>query len=246
MKESMENPSIYFENNFLGTFNLLETMRRKHVNTFIFSSTAGVYGSPIKTPIDEDHPKSPTNPYGESKLMVEKLLSWYSKIYHVNFIALRYFNACGASLDGNFGEAHDPETHIIPNAIKAVLENRAFTLFGNDYDTQDGTCVRDYIHVIDLVDAHVLALDALQNGLKSNFYNVGTGHGFSNKEVLEMVKKVSNHDLKITIAPRRPGDANMLVANPEKIKKDLAFSPKYSDLETIVQTAWKWHEKNSK
>lgn len=246
MSESMEDPYIYFENNTFSALKILEEMRKNNVNNFIFSSTAGIYGNPIKVPIPEDHPKDPSNPYGESKLMVEKVLSWYQKIYKINFVSLRYFNASGASLEGDMGEKHFPETHIIPNAINAALNNSEFTLYGSDYKTDDGTCVRDYIHVLDLVESHLLALKKLEKEEGGFFYNVGTGKGYSNKEVLEMVKKVSGVDLRIKIAERRPGDADILVADVSKIKDELNFSPKYSDLETIIRTAWDWHRKKSK
>ncbi|OGK30455.1 UDP-glucose 4-epimerase GalE [Candidatus Roizmanbacteria bacterium RIFCSPHIGHO2_12_FULL_33_9] len=246
MEESIKDPGLYFRNNTYGALNLIESSVKNGVKKFIFSSTAGVYGNPIKTPIPEDHPTNPTNPYGESKLMVEKILLWYSKIFGLNFVSLRYFNAAGASLDGSVGENHIPESHIIPLAIRAALQNSEFNLYGDDYKTPDGTCIRDYIHVIDLVGAHILALEKLQNDKGQYFYNVGTGEGYSNKEVLEMIKKISKKDLKIKITKRRPGDAEILIADPTKIGKELGFSPKYSDLETIVKTAWEWHKNNLK
>ncbi len=245
MEESMRDPRIYFYNNTGGSLELMEHARKTHVKFFIFSSSAGVYGNPTKLPITEDHPKNPTNPYGESKLMVEKMLSWYQKIYGLNFAALRYFNAAGAALDGTRGEDHDPESHIIPLAIRAALGDKEFNLYGTDYETADGTCVRDYIHVLDLVEAHVLALEKLGKDGGGFAYNVGTGKGYSNKEVLEMIKKVSGRELKVIERPRRPGDANELVADVSKIKEELGFIPKYSDLKTITETAWKWHKRSS-
>ena len=242
MEESMRLPGLYFTNNTFMTLKLLEKAAKYSVNKIIFSSTAGVYGNPIKVPISEDHPKNPENPYGESKLMVENLLKWFQKIHGISFVALRYFNACGAALDGSMGEDHNPETHIIPKAIEAVLTNNPFTLFGNDYKTKDGTCERDYIHVLDLVEAHILALKKLLNEPGGYCYNVGTGNGFSNKEIVEMVKKISGTDFKVQMNPRRPGDADELVADPTKINTELMFKPKYSDLETIVKTAWIWHK----
>lgn len=242
MEESVEKPGIYFANNVFSALNILNKMREFNVNNFIFSSTAGVYGDPVKIPIPEDHPTSPLNPYGESKLMVERVLSWYRMVYGISFMSLRYFNAAGASLDGSMGEDHQPETHIIPNAISATLNEGEFILYGDDYETADGTCVRDYIHVIDLVDAHILALKALKKKGGAFFYNVGTGRGYSNREVIEMVKWVSEKDFKVKVKDRRPGDAGVLIADPTKIKNELGFSPKYSDLETIVETAWKWHK----
>ena len=246
MGESMEKPGLYFKNNTFATFRLLEAMKQHGVNKIIFSSTAGVYGNPVQVPIPEDHPKNPENPYGESKLMVERLLYWYQKLHGINFAALRYFNACGAALDGSMGEAHTPESHIIPNAFLAALHKRPFMLYGSDYKTSDGTCVRDYIHVIDLVESHVLALQKLDKEPGGYYFNVGTGKGYSNKEVLEMVKKVSGIDFAITITNRRPGDADTLVADPTRISSELGFIPKYSDLETIVKSAWEWHKRNEK
>lgn len=243
MGESVVNPYIYFDNNVNASLNIIESMVRQKVNNFIFSSTAGVYGNPIKTPIAEDHPKNPTNPYGESKLMVEKILSWYGKIYDLNFVSLRYFNASGASVDGKMGENHNPESHLIPKAINSILNKAQFTLYGNDYPTPDGTCIRDYIHVIDLVEAHILAIDKLRNDGGKFFYNVGTGHGYSNKEVIDMIRKVSGSEIDLKNAGRRSGDADVLIADPTLIKNDLVFFPKYSDLETIIKSAWKWHSK---
>lgn len=243
MAESMEKPSLYFSNNVIATLNLLDAMVINKVDKFIFSSTAGVYGNPLQIPIPEDHPKSPENTYGESKLIVEKMLQWYEKITNINYVVFRYFNASGAALDGTMGESHEPETHIIPNAIKALIAGKQFTLYGNNYDTPDGTCVRDYIHVLDLVEAHVLGIKKLQEHKGGYLYNVGTGHGFSNQEIVNMVEKVSGRKLNIQMAGRRPGDASELVADPSKIQKELGFSPQYSDLETIVSSAWKWHSK---
>jgi UDP-glucose 4-epimerase len=245
MGESMENPYIYFQNNTFSALNVMEEMVKTNTNNFIFSSTAGVYGNPVKLPIPEDHPKNPENPYGESKLMVEKLMSWYRKTHGLNSVALRYFNASGASIDGKSGENHTPESHIIPCIVNAILRDESFKLFGSDYNTKDGTCVRDYIHVLDLVDAHVLAVEKLLKDKGMFVYNVGTGNGYSNKEVVEMVKKVSGKNLSVELLPRRPGDADSLVADSTRIRAELGFSPKYSDLETIVKTAWEWHKKQS-
>lgn len=243
MAESVDNPYLYFDNNVRASLNVIESMVKNKVNNFIFSSTAGVYGNPIKTPISEDHQKNPTNPYGESKLMVEKILSWYGKIYKLNFASLRYFNASGASLDEEMGENHSPESHLIPKAINAILNKAKFTLYGNDYPTPDGTCIRDYIHVMDLAEAHMLAISKLRKNGGKLFYNVGTGHGYSNKEVINMIRKISGSEIIIENAERRPGDADVLIADPTLIKKDLGFSPKHSDLETIVKSAWEWHRK---
>ena len=244
MGESMENPFIYFQNNVFASLKILEEMVKTGTDNFIFSSSAGVYGNPVKLPIPEDHPTKPENPYGESKLMVEKIMKWYGVTKKLNTVALRYFNASGAALDGLMGENHSPESHIIPNIIKALLENREFNLFGNDYKTKDGTCVRDYIHVLDLAQAHLLAIDKLKKSPGNYVFNVGTGNGFSNKEIVEMVEKVSGKKINVKYSERRPGDADELVADTEKIKSELGFTPKYSDLETIVKTAWAWHSKN--
>lgn len=244
MEESMKHPGLYFENNFLATLNLLEEMVKNEVKYIVFSSTAGVYGNPIAVPISESHPTNPTNPYGESKLMVEKMLLWYEKIFRIDFVALRYFNAAGAALDGSLGEEHHPETHIIPNAIVAALHNSEFMLFGDHYNTPDGTCIRDYIHVIDLVHAHVLALEKLKRGSGSFIYNVGTGRGFSNQEVIDMVRKITGVNFKVKVAGKRVGDADILVADSTKILHELEFVPKHSNLEMIIKTAWEYYRKH--
>jgi len=244
MGESMENPYIYFQNNTFSSLNLMEEMIKTGTNNLIFSSTAGVYGNPTIIPIPEDHPKNPENPYSESKIMVEKIMSWYQKTHGLNCAALRYFNAAGAALDASSGENHKPETHIIPNIIRAIQNGESFKLFGTDYHTKDGTCVRDYIHVLDLVEAHLLTLAKLQKEKGMFVYNIGTGNGHSNREVVEMVKKVSGESLQTEDSARRPGDADTLIADSSKIRQELGFSPKYSDLETIVKTAWQWHSNN--
>lgn len=244
MKESTENPFKYFQINTFGALNLFETMVKHQVLKLIFSSSAGVYGNPVKIPILEEDPKNPTNPYGESKLIVEKILSWYDKVYKLRSISLRYFNAAGAGLDGNFGEDHTDETHLIPLACQAALEKDEFTIFGDDYQTKDGTCVRDYVHVVDLCDAHLLALKTLIGGNKTDVFNVGPGIGYSNKEVVAMIKKISGINFPVQYGPRRPGDANELIADSTKIRKQLGWNPQYSDLETIVKTAWEWHQKH--
>jgi len=245
MGESMENPYLYFQNNVFASLNILEEMAKTGNNNFIFSSSAGVYGNPVQVPIPEESLTNPTNPYGESKLMVEKIMGWYGKTKNLSTVALRYFNAAGAALDGSMGEQHAPESHIIPNIVKALMENKTFSLFGDDYKTKDGTCVRDYIHVLDLVEAHVLALQKIIKDQGNHVYNVGTGSGYSNKEVVEMVEKVSGQKVNVQISPRRPGDADELIADATKIKTELGFNPKYSDLETIVKTAWAWHSKSA-
>lgn len=243
MKESMENPSLYFEQNTHETLQFLENLKNLNKKNIIFSSTAGVYGNPERVPIHEDDRKNPTNPYGESKLMVERILYWYNQIYGVNYAVLRYFNACGASLDGSFGEKHSPETHIIPVALQALKEEKEFILYGTDYNTPDGTCVRDYVHVLDLVKAHMLALEKIISSPGGYTYNVGTGKGYSNKEIVRMIEEVTGKKLNYDERERRPGDADELVADVTRIKDDLGFEPQYSDLKTIIETAWKWHNK---
>ena len=247
VEESAKKPSLYYQNNVKGSENLFSTaVNIGKVDKFIFSSSAAVYGNPIKTPILEDHPKNPTSPYGKTKLITEQTLEHFGEQHEISFVSLRYFNAAGASIDGKMGEIHNPETHIIPLAIKAALNNSKFNLYGTDYNTPDGTCIRDYIHVIDLVEAHILVLEKLKREKGGFFYNVGIGEGYSNKEVVSMVKKITNIDFKVEIAKRRKGDPEVLIADPEKIQQELGFRPQYSDLETIVRTAFKWHKRNSK
>lgn len=243
MEESTRQPGEYFRVNTFGALNLLEAMRQYQVNKLIFSSTAGVYGNPQKLPIPEDHLLEPTNPYGESKLAVEKILNWYDRTQGLRAISLRYFNAAGASLDNALGERHEPETHIIPLALQAVRTGKEFRLYGTDYPTPDGTCVRDYIHVEDLCQAHLLALEALWQDAPSQTYNVGTGVGISNLEIIKTIEAVTGRTLTVMKMPRRPGDAVELVADVSRIKKDLHFSPQYSDLKTIVETAWAYSQK---
>lgn len=240
--ESMEEPAKYFENNIIGGLNLLDQMKGK-TNHFIFSSTCAIYGTPENIPVTEEESKKPESVYGESKLAFEKVLHWYDRIHNIKHVNLRYFNAAGAALDGSRGEKHNPETHIIPNAIFAVLNNKPFTLFGNDYPTPDGTCIRDYIHVLDLAEAHLQALAFLKNKNTSDSFNLGTGQGYSNLEVLEMVKKVSGKPLEIKYTERRFGDPPKIFADNSKAKTVIGFNPKYSDLETIVSSAYKWHTK---
>jgi len=241
--ESMEKPYEYFENNIFGGLNLLDFMREIDIKNIVFSSTCAIYGTPSKLPVSEDEEKKPESVYGESKLSFEKILKWYDEIYKIKHINLRYFNAAGASLDSTLGEDHDPETHIIPRAIKAALGKGSFELYGNDYDTPDGTTVRDYIHVEDLANAHILAIDKLMKDKTSDNFNLGTGKGYSNLEVLEMVKKISGINFDIKTGPRRPGDPPRIFADNRKAEKELGFKPQYSDLETIVKTAWQWHKK---
>lgn len=241
--ESMQHPGLYFRDNVFTTVSLLDAMKEHNVKKFIFSSTGTVYGKPTINPIPETHVKNPENPYAESKYMVEKILHWYYAVHGIGSVILRYFNASGAALDGSLGEDHDPETHLIPNAIKAALNNSEFKLYGDDYDTRDGTCIRDYIHVLDLVEAHVLMIKKLEKENGEYIYNVGTGKGSTNKEVIEMVKKISGKDFPVNVLERRAGDVAETVADASKIKEEIGFETKYSDLETIVKTAWEWHKR---
>lgn len=241
--ESMEMPGLYFQNNLVSALNVLDAMIKHNVPCFIFSSTGTVYGTPTTSPISETHPKNPENPYSQTKSMIEDVMGWYSSLSSLSCVALRYFNAAGADTSGIRGEMHAPETHLIPNAIAAAKEGKVFTLFGTDYETRDGTCIRDYIHVVDLVTAHLLALDQLKNTSKMHIYNVGTGNGHTNKEVLAAVERVSGKKIEVTASPRRPGDVSSTVADPNKIKQELGFEPKYSSLDSIVESAWNWHTK---
>ncbi len=241
--ESVENPKIYFKNNVVQTLDLLDTLIENNVKKFVFSSTAAVFGEPQKVPIDETHPQNPTNPYGWSKLMVEKILQSYDAAYGLKFVALRYFNACGAS--ENRGEDHTPETHLIPLVLFAAQGKREFiSIFGDDYPTPDGTALRDYIHISDLSQAHLLALKHLRNGSDSEFINLGNGQGFSVKEVIETARKVTGTPIEARIAPRRIGDPARLVADSKKAREILGWNPQFPDLESIIKSAWTWHQAN--
>jgi len=245
--ESVKNPANYFINNVCGTLSLLEAMRKNKVAKIVFSSSAAIYGQPQKLPIVEEEEKNPESPYGESKLMIEKILKWYDKAFGIHSISLRYFNAAGAALDGLIGEDHQPETHLIPIACQVALGKRKKLIInGNDYPTPDGTCIRDYIHVLDLAEVHILAFKKLEKEKKTDCFNVGTGKGYSVKEIVEMVKKVSGVDFKVEVGPRRPGDPAQLYADNTKIKKVFGWQPKYSDLKTIVKSAWQWHKNHPK
>lgn len=240
--ESMTEPLKYFNNNVYGTISLLEAMRDHNVKYIVFSSTAATYGEPESIPIVESSKTLPTNAYGESKLIVEKILKWCDTAYGIKYTALRYFNAAGAYKDGVIGEDHSPETHLIPLILEVALGKRDnIKIFGNDYNTKDGTCIRDYVHVSDLASAHLLALKRLQNGGESTSFNLGNGAGFSVKEVIEIARKVTNHPIPAEITERRAGDPATLIASSERAIKELGWKPKYNDLETIISTAWKWH-----
>lgn len=241
--ESMLDPLKYYDNNMSGTTVLLQSMVAHKVNKIVFSSTAATYGEPERVPILESDPTIPTNCYGETKLSMEHMMGWVGKAHGLKYVALRYFNAAGAHPNGNIGEAHDPETHLVPVILQVPGGKReAVSVFGEDYDTKDGTCVRDYIHVTDLANAHVLALDYLLKGGDSNVFNLGNGVGFTVKEVIDVARSVTGHAIPAKMSPRRAGDPALLVASSEKAKKTLGWKPKYDALETIISTAWTWHK----
>jgi UDP-glucose 4-epimerase len=241
--DSVRNPATYYDNNVVGCFALLEAMRAHRIQQMIFSSSAATYGEPTETPIPEDHAKAPTNPYGETKLVMERMLQWYDIAYGIRSISLRYFNAAGADPEGRIGEDHNPEEHLIPVALLAALGRREkLSIFGTDWPTPDGTCIRDYVHVCDLAEAHHLALNALRHGARTTAYNLGNGHGFSVKEVVAVVQKVTGHTVPIQAVARRPGDPARLVASSARIRKELGWRPSYPDLEVIVSHAWKWYQ----
>lgn len=240
--ESMKLPLKYFENNVCATNQLLQVMKEQDISHMIFSSTAAVYGEAESELIQESDRLKPTNAYGESKLFMEKMIDWASRTSNLRYIALRYFNVAGASPRGHLGEDHHPETHLIPLAIKASLQGTPIKLFGEDYPTPDGTCIRDYIHVQDLVEAHYLALQALRNGHASSTYNLGYGVGYSVRQILEAVEAVAKKPLTIELSERRAGDPASLVASSEKIRQELGWSPKYNDLSLIIQSAYQWFE----
>ncbi len=241
--ESMTNPLKYYDNNLYGTMVLLKSMVKNGVDKIVFSSTAAVYGEPESIPILESARKNPTNTYGETKLAMERMMKWTSNAHGLHFVSLRYFNACGAHKSGKIGEAHNPETHLIPLILQVPNGKRArINIFGDDYDTPDGTCIRDYIHVTDLAAAHILAVEYLQKGGENNIFNLGNGVGFSVKEVVETARKVTGHSIPSVISPRRAGDPAKLVASSEKAKQILGWNPAYSNLEDIIASAWNWHK----
>ncbi|MEJ2655763.1 MAG: UDP-glucose 4-epimerase GalE [Desulfobacterales bacterium] len=244
--ESVENPLKYYRNNLVATTTLLSAMVQYGVKRFIFSSTAAVYGEPIEIPITERHPCNPTNPYGASKIAVEKMLHDCDSAYGLKYISLRYFNAAGADETGIIGERHAQETHLIPLVLKvAVGKKENISIYGTDYPTPDGTCIRDYIHVSDLTQAHLLALKVLLSGGESDVYNLGNNRGYSVREVIELAKKVTGRNIPVLEGERRPGDPARLIASSEKIKSSLGWRPKHEKLETILKTAWAWHQKES-
>jgi UDP-glucose 4-epimerase len=244
VSESVREPAKYYQNNLVCTLNLFDAMRVHGVQNLVFSSTAAIFGTPQYVPIDETHPQAPINPYGMTKWMTEQILQDYDVAYDLRSIALRYFNAAGASPDAVLGERHDPETHLIPLALRAATgQIPELTIFGTDYDTPDGTCIRDYIHIVDLCDAHMLALRHLTNGGESRAYNLGNGQGYSVKEVIQVAEQISGKRIPVKYGPRRAGDPARLVANASRIHRDWGWSPRFARLEQIIEHAWQWEVK---
>lgn len=240
--ESVTNPLKYYDNNLYGTKVLLEAMIKNNVNKIVFSSTAATYGEPENIPILESDRTCPTNPYGETKLAMEKMFHWASKAHGLSYVSLRYFNACGADATGQIGEAHNPESHLIPLVLQVPNGKReSVSIYGTDYDTPDGTCIRDYIHVTDLAEAHILAVEYLANGGESDIFNLGNGVGYSVREVIETARNATGHPIPATEVPRRAGDPARLVASGEKAKRVLGWEPKIKQLDEIIASAWKWH-----
>ena len=240
--ESVIDPLKYYHNNVYGTVTLLKKMHEYNVKKIVFSSTAATYGEPENIPILESDKTLPTNPYGDTKLAVEKMLKWCDNAYGIKYVVLRYFNAAGAHKSGKIGEDHKPESHLIPIILQVALGKRdKIMIFGDDYPTEDGSCIRDYIHVTDLADAHILAVEKLRKDNTSAIYNLGNGKGFSVKEVIEVARKVTGHEIPAEVAPRRAGDPAVLIASSDKIIKELGWNPKYTSLEEIIQSAWDWH-----
>ncbi len=243
--ESTKKPELYFLNNDGGSASLLSAMIQANVRRLVFSSTAAVYGTPTTVPIPEDLPYDPVNPYGESKVLVEKMLKWMDSCSGLRSIALRYFNACGADPESGLGEEHEPETHLIPLLLRAVVSGKPMTVFGDDYDTPDGTCIRDYIHVTDLAEAHLVAIEKLLAGGASDVFNVGTGAGQSVLEVMRAVEQVTGRKVPHAIGPRREGDPAVLVANSDKLKRTLGWKPKFTEIKDVVATAWQFEQKRA-
>lgn len=243
--ESMEIPLDYFNNNVYGTQVVLEVMEKYNVKSIIFSSSAATYGEPKVIPIEETAATNPESTYGETKLMMEKMLKWCDKAYGMHFVALRYFNVAGAKLDGTIGEDHNPESHLLPIILQTALGQREkFTIYGEDYETPDGTCIRDYVHVVDLIDAHILALEYLQAGNSSNTFNLGSSTGFSVKQMLEAAREVTGKEIPATVVSRRAGDPSTLIAASDKAREVLGWKPQYTDVNKIIESAWNWHMKH--
>lgn len=244
--ESVHNPALYYQNNVVKTLALLDAMRAHGVLRFIFSSTAATFGEPQYAPMDEKHPQRPINPYGRTKLMVEQVLADYERAYGLRSVSLRYFNAAGADPEGQLGERHEPETHLIPLTLQVAAGRRPhLQVFGRDYDTPDGTCVRDYVHVEDLCSAHGLALNALMAGSGSQAFNLGSGHGFSVQEVIDTARQVSGRSIAVLDSPRRAGDPARLVADPTLARQQLGWQPRHSDLRTLIEHAWRWETRGT-
>ena len=240
--ESMTNPLKYYDNNVNGTKVLLQSMVAHGINKIVFSSTAATYGEPDRVPILETDKTEPTNAYGETKLAMEKMFKWTDSAHGMKYVSLRYFNACGAHVSGEIGEAHNPETHLIPLILQVPLGKReTISIYGDDYPTKDGTCIRDYIHVTDLAQAHILAVEYLMKGNDSNIFNLGNGIGFTVNEVIETARKVTGHPIPATITPRRAGDPAQLIASSDKARTVLGWNPQHADLKEIISSAWKWH-----
>lgn len=245
--ESMKKPLMYFDNNVAGLIKLLEVMKEVGVNKLVFSSSAATYGIPDKMPIEETDPQNPINPYGESKLMMEKIMHWADEAYGIKFVALRYFNVAGAWPDGSIGEDHNPETHLLPIVLQVAMGKRdKLQIYGNDYNTPDGTNIRDYVHPIDLADAYLLAANYLRNGNESTAFNLGSSTGFSNLQILKAAREVTGKEIPAEIAGRRGGDPDTLIAASDKARKILGWMPQYDDIHKIIETAWKWHSQHPK
>lgn len=243
VSESVLNPLIYYQNNVIGTLNLLEAMIKNNVKDIIFSSSCTVYGIPHEIPISESHPTNPINPYGRTKLIIEKILYDFQSAYGIRYVSLRYFNAAGADPDGELGEVHTPETHLIPNIINAALTGDKIEIFGTDYPTIDGTCIRDYIHVTDLASAHILALKYILEGGENDTFNLGNSRGYSVREIINIVKEITKKDIKVKEGSRRNGDPPILMANNNKARKILGWKSNYPQIETIIESAWNWQLK---
>ncbi|WP_028595306.1 UDP-glucose 4-epimerase GalE [Paenibacillus assamensis] len=245
--ESMKAPAKYYDNNVYGTQCLLEAMSSQNVKHIVFSSTAATYGNPTHVPILETDPTMPTNTYGETKLTMERMMRWFEQAYGMTYVALRYFNAAGASENGEIGEDHTPETHLIPLVLQVALNQREhISVFGDDYDTADGTCIRDYIHVSDLADAHVKALQHLQGGGTSDVFNLGNGNGYSVLEIIEAARSVTGHSIPARVEARREGDPAVLIADASKAREQLKWVPQWTNIQQIIASAWKWHQANPK